>query len=174
MKKIIFPAYMLLLLLGGCIGDDIIFDTVPEALRIINPLDTLAVGDTYTFELLFTNNVGQEETRVATWASSDPSILEVNDAGEATGISKGFATVTATVELPDNSPLNVSRDIVVDEETVEGSGNTGQREGEIKTTSSYLLEGNFVLRKDGTDLLLEIAEDYKASTALPGPLYLFD
>jgi len=146
MKKIFFPFSFILILLSGCIGDDIIFDTVPETLRITNPLDTLAVGDSYTLELLFTNNVGIEETRAVTWSSTDPDVLLVDDNGMLTGISKGQATVIATVELADNSPLNVSRLIVVDQETV--ANNTGIRIGTIKTTSSYLLKGGFQISKE--------------------------
>lgn len=161
-----------MVLFGGCIGDDIIFDTVPETLRIINPLDTLAVGDTYAFELLFTNNVGIEESRVATWGSSDPAILEVDAQGQATGVSKGQATLTARVELADQSPLSVSKMIVVDEETVEQDPNSTTRQGIIRTTSNYVLKGTFELKKDGENLILEVFEDYEATSALPG-LYVY-
>lgn len=172
MKKINFPLFLMVLLYGGCIGDDIIFDTVPETLRIINPLDTLAVGDSYTFDLLFTNNVGVEETRPAVWSSSDPGILAVTETGEATGISKGQATVTATVELADLSPLRVSQTIIVDEETVPQDPNDNIRQGTIRTTSSYLLRGSFEVKKENTDLVINIFDDYEASTALPG-LYIY-
>lgn len=172
MKKIIFSFAGALLLLSGCIGDDIIFDTVPEELRIINPLDTLAVGDSYTFELLFTNNVGQEESRPASWNSSDLTVLTIDDQGRATGMSKGQATVTATVQSADQSPLSVSRLIVVDEETVIGDPNDNVRSGTIRTTSSYLLQGGFEVKKEDTNLIVNIFEDYEASTALPG-LYVY-
>lgn len=160
------------LLLGGCIGDDIIYDTVPETLRIINPLDTLAVGDTYTLNLFFTNNVGLEEQRNATWVSSDQAVLLVDNSGTISGVSKGEATVTATVELPDNSPLSVSQRIVVDQETVVDPNTGTSRKGVIKTTSNYLLKGSFEVSKDGTNLVVEIGDDYEATTALPG-LYIY-
>lgn len=172
MQKIIFPLVFITFLFGGCIGDDIIYDTVPESLRIINPLDTLAVGDTYTFNLLFTNNVGLEESREASWSSSDPGVLLIDNLGVATGMSKGQATVTATVELADQSPLSVSRLIVVDEETVEQEPGDDTRQGTIRTTSNYVLKGSFQLQKNGTNLLVEIFEDYEATSALPG-LYVY-
>lgn len=171
MKKINFLLLFITLLFGGCIGDDIIFDTVPEALRIINPLDTLAVGDTYAFELLFTNNVGVEESRAAVWTSSDPNVLEIDDSGLATGINKGQATVTATVELADQSTLSTSKMVVVDEETVTDPGDNS-RQGTIRTTSNYVLQGSFEVRKDGTNLIIDIFEDYEATSALPG-LYVY-
>lgn len=172
MKKINFPLLWAIVLLSGCIGDDIIYDTVPEELRITNPLDTLAVGDSYTFQLLFTNNIGIEESREATWASSEPGVLQVDDQGTATGMSKGQASVSATVLLEGNIPLSVNKLIVVDEETVVQNPDDNIRQGAIKTTSNYELRGSFQMKKEGMDLLIEIFEDYKATSALPG-LYVY-
>lgn len=172
MKKIIIPLSLLILLLGGCIGDDIIFDTVPENLRILNPLDTLAVGDTYAFTLLFTNNVGLEEQRTATWLSSDPNVLSVDNTGQITGVSKGQAMVTATVELADQSLLSVSHQVIVDQETVIIPDTGTSRKGVIKSTSNYVLKGSFEVSKEGSDLIIEIGDDYEATTSLPG-LYIY-
>ncbi|MCB0629823.1 MAG: DM13 domain-containing protein, partial [Lewinella sp.] len=158
-------------LLAGCIGDDIIFDTVPETLRIINPVDTLAVGDTVAFKLLFTNNIGQEEQRTAYWSSSDETIVTVDDAGSAIGISKGTATLTATVDLTNGISLKTSLPLVVDAETTTGGGEN-QRRGTIKTTSTYELQGDFVVTKEGSELVIEIADNYEATSALPG-LYVY-
>ena len=44
--------------------------------------------------------------------------------------------------------------------------------GTIATTSSYALKGSFVLEETEDGLTLSIAEDYVASTALPG-LYIY-
>lgn len=169
-KYILFLAFGLFL--GGCIGDDIIFDTVPEDLRFIAPIDTLAVGDNYTFQVLFTNNIGMEETRSVNWSSSDQAIVAIDNTGQASGISKGSATITATVTLDDGSPLSSTRLLVVDAETTGGGGGNDQRQGTIKTTSSYVLQGDFVVTKEGTDLIISILDNYEASTALPG-LYVY-
>ncbi len=40
-----------MLLMVGCIGDDVIFDEVDEAVRIINPVDTIGFGETYLFRV---------------------------------------------------------------------------------------------------------------------------
>lgn len=45
-------------------------------------------------------------------------------------------------------------------------------EGEIKSTSSYVLEGNFRYEHNGTQIVLSLDETYRASTALPG-LYIY-
>jgi hypothetical protein len=171
MKKSNFLLVGWLALLAGCIGDDIIFDTVPETLRIINPIDTLAVGDTFIFELLFTNKVGMEEEKMATWSSSDESVVQVDAAGAATGVSKGSAVITAKVDLADGSFLSADLPLVVDAETTTGGGDN-QRQGTIKTTSSYVLQGDFIVAKEGTELVIEIADNYEATSALPG-LYVY-
>lgn len=171
MKKRYFLLSFLGFLLTACIGDDIIFDTVMEDLRFIAPIDTLAVGDNYTFQVLFTNNVGMEEAREITWSSSDETVVTIDDSGTASGISKGIATITAGVSLNDGSPLSITRNLVVDAETSSGGGGN-QREGTIKTTSSYVLQGDFVVTKEGSDLIVSVFENYEASTALPG-LYVY-
>ena len=45
-------------------------------------------------------------------------------------------------------------------------------EGQIRTTSSYALEGNFRLEHNGTQLILSIDDSYRASSSLP-MLYLY-
>ncbi|MDA8917285.1 DM13 domain-containing protein [Flavobacteriaceae bacterium] len=45
-------------------------------------------------------------------------------------------------------------------------------EGEIISTSSYILEGNFRYEHNGTQITLSLDENYRASTSLPG-LYLY-
>ena len=47
-----------------------------------------------------------------------------------------------------------------------------ERTGSLQTTSSYLLEGDFVLSEIDGILTLSFASNYKASTALPG-LYVY-
>ena len=86
-------------LLSGCIGDDIIMDTVEGNLRISASIDTLGVGDTYQFEAIYTNNVGQEESTNIDWSSSDENLLRIDAQGLATGIALGSVSVTANVNL---------------------------------------------------------------------------
>ena len=45
-------------------------------------------------------------------------------------------------------------------------------EGQIRSTSSYLLEGNFRYEFDGQNIVLSLGENYRADTALPG-LYVY-
>ncbi|MCO6488702.1 MAG: Ig-like domain-containing protein [Phaeodactylibacter sp.] len=161
----------ILLLFSGCIGDDVVFDTVPEAVRILNPVDSIMVGSTRQFEARFTNNIGEAEERVVFWSSSDAAVLGIDDAGLATALAAGKATVTAEVRLDGKGPVSDAVEVVVSEEEVSGDP-AGERSGTIRTTSSYLLEGSFTLREDGEDIVLEFGSDYRASTSLPG-LYVY-
>jgi hypothetical protein len=65
--------------------------------------------------------------------------------------------------------LKESINVAVGLSTVESSND---KSGTIQTTSSYALEGDFKLKKNGDNLILEFYEDYEASTALPG-LYVY-
>lgn len=167
-----YVIYLLILFsLSGCIGDDIIFDTVPEAVRILNPLDSLTVGNTHQFEARFTNNIGQAEERNVIWSCSDEAVMSVDENGLATGLAEGKATITAEVLLDGQAPVSDAVEVVVSEEEVVGNPSEA-RSGMIRTTSSYLLEGSFTLRQDGDDIVLEFGDDYRASTSLPG-LYVY-
>ena len=55
---------------------------------------------------------------------------------------------------------------------VSGDTTSDGREGTIATTSSYVLEGSFVLSEIGNDLILTVGDDFKASSSLPG-LYVY-
>lgn len=162
---------LLLSLLSSCIGDDIIADEVPERLRINNRIDSLKLGDSYQFEVMFFNNIGQQEERQVSWNTSDANIISVDQNGLATANEMGTATITATVNLPDKAPVEDSFDVVVSDVTTEVEEN-GNRSGTIKTTSSYVLTGDFEFFEEGTALTLSFADNYAASSALPG-LYVY-
>ncbi len=162
---------LLLSLLSSCIGDDIIADEVPERLRVNNKIDSLKLGDSYQFEVMFFNNIGQEEQRQVDWASSDVNTISIDQSGLATAHEMGTATITATVNLPDKAPVIEQFEVVVSDQTTEVESD-GIRKGTIKTTSSYLLEGEFEFFEEDEKLRLVLGDDYKASTALPG-LYIY-
>jgi len=157
-------------LFSGCIGDDVIMDSVPEDLRIMNPIDTLGINDSYQFEATYFNNVGQEEMRSISWESSDETVVGIDATGLATGTSIGNAIIFAMVALDGGSTLSAPLDLVVAEETIVTP--TTERTGILQTTSSYTLQGAFVLRKVADGLELELKEDYQASSSLPG-LYVY-
>lgn len=165
----ILPIFISLLFIG-CIGDDIIQDTIDESLRIINPIDSLKQGDTYQFEVTFLNNIGKEEDRPVIWTSSDPSLLTVDGNGLASGVAKGSVTITAEVELTDKEPVRDEIQVEVADQT--SVVEVTERTGTIRTTSSYTLRGDFVVKEENGTVVIDIADNYRASSALPG-LYIY-
>jgi hypothetical protein len=158
-----------ILLAAGCIGDDIIQDAVEPELRIINPLDSLAVGDSHQFTVQYFNGVGQPEEATVIWTSSDPTTVAVTEDGLATGLQAGNAVLEVEA-LVQEGTITASIVLGVGDNTVT-SGSF--RRGTIRSTSSYLLEGDFELHAvEGGALELRIAGNYRASTSLPG-LYVY-
>jgi hypothetical protein len=168
MKKFFLLFMGILTLFMACIGDDIVNDFVPPAVKIMNPLDTLGKDETWQFEAKFTNNVGVEEDLPLQWSSSDPAVLGISAGGLATGLAKGIAVVKVEATY-EGTTVSDELSVVVDEETVVSPTT---RSGEIKSTSSYLLKGSFVMEKEGNGVKISIADGYMASTALPG-LYVY-
>lgn len=159
----------------GCIGDDVVIDTVEERLTITSAaIDSLQIGNTHQFEAIFFNNIGVEEERSIDWVSTDEAILSVDDNGLATGIAAGTAQVFAEIEVETGNVIRDEMTIIVTEEDVEQPviDEPTTRSGTIATTSSYALTGDFTLEKTATGLQLNFADNYNASTALPG-LYVY-
>lgn len=167
MKRIIYLLFGIIAL-NGCIGDDYLMDAIDPELRILNAPDSLEIGTDYAFEAMYLNNVGQTEDVDLVWTSSDPSVISINNGGFADALQLGTAIITASYE-EDTIMLMDAATVGVGEVTV----NTAtERIGSISTTSSYALSGDFILTEEGNDLKLEFAENYNASTALPG-LYIY-
>lgn len=144
--------------LCNCIGDDIIFDTVDESIRITNPIDSLQIDSTHEFRALFLNNIGIEAETDLDWQSSDPNVLSIDANGVATGLQEGRAIMYVEVALEDKEPIRDEKLVVVTAaEVLNTEVETTEREGTIRTTSSYVLEGSFILKRENDELRLEIA-----------------
>ena len=172
--KQIHLAFLLIItaLLYNCIGEDIREDAVPEEIRFLNPIESIAVSETYQFNVSYFNNVGEAEVATIIWSSQNSSVATIDTNGLVTAISEGTTTIKAEVVLNNDTsiensiPLTITKDIV--------TPNVGTKSGTISTTSSYLLEGDFTLSEieGSNNLELSINSNYKASTSLPG-LYLY-
>lgn len=160
--------FFLPLLLTSCIQDDIILDEVEPELRLTQTVDTLGLDDSFQFEASFFNNVGQLEAVSINWRSLDTDIVAITTDGLATGIQEGTTTITASYTTADGEWIS-SVEVAVAGETVIV---IQSRTGTIRTTSSYLLEGGFEITATDDGVDIQIAEDYRASTALPG-LYVY-
>ena len=160
---------LLLFGLGGCIGDDIIDDMVEPVVRIMNPIDTIEINTNYQFEATYFNNVGQEVNNTVSWSSSNENIISVTSAGLATANELGNAILTAEATSEAGVIIQEERMLIVGNSTVVASSD---RTGSLQTTSSYALKGDFTLEEDNGILKLSFADNYEASTALPG-LYVY-
>lgn len=159
--------------LAGCIGDDFIDDQVVERLSFDNPITQIQINESYQFEVTFFNNVGQPESADIVWSSSNPAVAEISATGLLTAISEGETRISVRVTLEDGTLITEEQDIMV---TLEATMNEEPvtKSGTIITTSSYLLTGDFTISEidNSENLDLQIADNYQASTALPG-LYLY-
>jgi len=157
----------------GCIEDDFINDRVAERLSFDNPITQIQVSNTYQFEVTFFNNVGQAESSEITWSSSNPTVAEINQTGLLTAISEGETRIGIQATLEDGTLIMEEQTVVV---TLDATSNDDPitKSGGIITTSSYLLTGDFTISEieNSDNLDLQIADNYQASTALPG-LYLY-
>lgn len=167
MKYVLF---LVLLSLSGCIGDDILFDTVEAELRVLNPIDTLALGDSYQFELAYFNTTGIEEgLKEVTWQSSATDIVSIDQDGIALARKEGKSVLSVTGTSMDGTMVATEWELVVGKTTILSGGT---RTGKLTSTSSYRLTGDFQLRESAEGLVLAFADNYSASTALPG-LYIY-
>ena len=142
--------------------DEIEVDVMVNTFKINNPITTLDVDASHNFTTLFTDANGTVKTVDLIWTSSDSSIIRVNASGIATALKEGNATITVTTV--GTNPILTSQTTI----NVPIAIKKSSKSGTIKTTSSYLLEGDFTLEEIGSSLVLKIANNYKASTALPG------
>jgi len=164
-------AYLLffILALQGCIKDDIIDDLVDPVLRITTNVDTLAFGSTLQFEEMYLDNVGREAQVEAVWSSSDETIISISDDGLAIALEAGSATIS--VEYDDGAGLVLRDDMLV--HVGENTAVSLQTfNGNIQTTTFYVLEGDFTYSETEDGLRLEFENNYRASAGLPG-LYIY-
>jgi len=88
--------------LGGC-GDSDGGPTstdpeppAPSTLQVTPAQDTLAIGESVTLEASVLDQTGAPMSGVTvTWASSDPAVVAVTAAGEATALAEGSVRITA-------------------------------------------------------------------------------
>ncbi|MEP0265449.1 hypothetical protein [Dokdonia sp.] len=175
MKQLLTTSlFAVLFLLSSCIGEDIIDDSIDEAVRIDNPVLNLEIGETYQFEATYFNNVGQPENATILWSSTDENIINITQDGLATGITEGVITVSAAVIQDDVNVISNNTLAVVESSEEEEEPIAIVKSGIIETTSSYTLEGAFVFEEilESNSTRLSFNDSYQASSNLPG-LYLY-
>lgn len=168
MRKIILLGIVVVSLISGCIKDDFIFDMQDPEVRIVNAPDTIGINSNHVFEAMYLNNIGQEENVNFSWLSSNENVLSINTSGNANALQLGNAIIVAEYDNGENV-LRDSVEVYVGENTVT---TLDEFSGTVNTTSSYALTGDFTITQDGDDVILTFANNYEASTALPG-LYVY-
>ena len=156
--------------LAACIQDDFLDDSVLEELRINTSPDTFSIGQTYQFTARYTNRIGEVEDRALVWNSSATDILTITNTGLATPIAEGISTISVSTTITNGEVLTVEQITIVQADSVPFE--LMRREGQIRTTSSYVLEGDFTVQEEDDNLIVDIKSNYRASSSLPG-LYIY-
>ena len=171
MKKIsIVSVLIITTVLSSCIGDDLVKDSIEPEVRILNAVDSIKINSQYNFMAGAFDATGTRiDQPMLNWTSSDTSVLSIN---VQTGIASAKKLGTTLVEVSTHIDGTVYTD-----ENIVSVGNTTvsqttERSGSLQTTSSYTLTGDFVLRDENGTLKLFLAENYRASSSLPG-LYVY-
>ncbi|MEM6395093.1 MAG: Ig-like domain-containing protein [Bacteroidota bacterium] len=175
MKKLTPPlAILATLLFWSCIGDDFINDFVQPEIRLSAAPDSLTIDSSFQYSARYFNNVGIESDVDLEWSSSDPAVASIDQTGMVTAHALGTVDISARFDDGMNPAVasvslhTAENPIVIVEEEPD------TLVGRIETTTFYVLEGDFTLYEDldaGT-IVLSIADDYRASSALPG-LYVY-
>lgn len=172
MKKLIF-AFTAIAVLSSCIGDDFLDDRVDPVLRISGDIDTLEINTTFQLEFRFLNNVGAPENVDVTWLTSDNNVATVTNTGLITAVGVGDVLVSGEyttsegILVSDEVAFSVGMSTVVMEEEEEEE-EIETRSGRIETTTFYTLEGDFTMSVVDDVMTIEIADDWAASSGLPG------
>lgn len=168
MKHIHFLLLLAIVSLQSCIGDDFVQDFVEPQIRISQAPTSIAAGESFQIESTFFNSVGQQQSIPLSYSSSNTEVFTVDDTGLVMALNEGMADLTITADFEGETYEEVLS-LAVSEETVVANES---RSGTIATTSSYALSGSFTIEKTDAGVVINIAADYNASTALPG-LYVY-
>ena len=156
--------------------------TPPSALHISNngTITALAVGEVSVhvnvqglrgeniataleFSVTPLPTVEVETTTPTTDTTSSTTVTETMGSSTETTTDTTISTTDTSTTTTGTSTTETDDGIVESEQFFEG---------QIRSTSSYLLEGNFRYEFDGQNIVLSLGENYSADTALPG-LYVY-
>ncbi len=154
----------LLLIVGGCIETDIVEqELVPARVEITRKATSIKIGETYQFQAQYFDDLGNVVNADITWASTDPGIISINDAGLAMANSAGNVTISATTnDATDMIPVEAGD--VTSEPLLE-------RTGTFRGNRDYEVTGNFTLSEETGELQLSFSSDFSTSNG-PG-LYIY-
>jgi len=176
MKKVIFIFILITsTIVSSCIGEDIRQDEISEELRILNPIGSIVVSESYKFNTSFFNNIGEiDNSSTVVWSSSNEAVASIDTSGLLSTLTEGTTIITAQIEDGSSIITETSLSIIVTLEPTEIETPPANKSGTITTTSSYRLEGDFTITEieNTNNILISIADNYTATTSLPG-LYVY-
>ncbi|MFI0429790.1 Ig-like domain-containing protein [Mariniflexile sp. HMF6888] len=141
----------------------------PEEIVFLNPIESIAVSETYQYNVAYYNALGEKEAANITWSSENSSVATVNTNGLITGVSKGTTNIKAQTVV-NNKTIESTTSVTI----TEVAQNANTKSGTIVSTSNYALKGDFTLSQieNSNDLKLSIGSNYEVTTSLPG-LYIY-
>ena len=134
----------------------------PSALRISNEgtITALNAGEV-SVNVSVQGLQGKKITTALEFSVTPLAEAEIETTTATTDTSS--STIQTSTTTTNSSTSETNDGIVVSEQFFEG---------QIRSTSSYLLQGNFRYEFDGQNIVLSLGENYRADTALPG-LYVY-
>ena len=169
---------ILITILGGCVGTDVVDDGDAAVSRLTVTIDppedtALEVGDTLqlTAQLANVPPSSSEDDLTLMWNSSRPEVLAVDNGGLVTALSEGTAEVTAVADGVTSDPFPLA----VGEAVVEPPVAASERTGALMGQGGYTAEGTVTLSEDEDgNVILSTSQDFNVSVALGTFLYLSD
>lgn len=145
---------------SACIGTDIVEDVlVPEAVSINNAIDSLKVGEMYTFSADYFDNIGKPGLATIQWFSTNSSIISIQQNGVASALSEGNVYIKAVVgQTADSVKVNAGATT---------SSSEMERGGSFMGRNNYTVTGDFQLMQFNNGLQLTFADNFRASNG-PG------
>lgn len=156
------------------------WSAVPPSAIEIQPngaLKALSAGDV----MVTVSTVGLQGNPIEATLSFtiNPRVITETSTGTTDTTTSTTDTATSTSDTSTATTNTTTSTNTVNEDNNDNDGGDGGIvvapqffEGQIRTTSSYTLEGNFRYEHNGTQIILSIDDSYRASSSLPG-LYLY-
>ena len=164
----IFLAFTILLALSSCIGEDIVYDTIPEKITINNLFSNFKVGETTTLDAFFLDNVGSRQAVVFDIQSDNNAVVEVdNITKKFTAKSKGSANIAVSTIYKNKKVENKFSITVIDAGTIT-EPIVPTKIGTFRKTSSYESAGDFEIIAISGGIRIKFASNYVADKTLPG------
>ena len=86
--------------LTSCVGEDVIDDAVEPKVVITNPINSIQVGEGYTFTFNFFDNVGMDTIPdFIEWTSSNDTIATIDEKGTLMTLNAGMVDITVEAQL---------------------------------------------------------------------------